>query len=55
VKINGKEKIAMDTSLTKLKDQDGAEYEVDLWVNGIGGNALGFFAQLARCMYCSML
>ncbi|MDN4593205.1 DUF4352 domain-containing protein [Polycladomyces subterraneus] len=47
VKNNGKEKITMDAALTKLKDQDGAEYEADptadTWVNGTGGDTLGFF------------
>lgn len=47
IKNNGKEKITVDTALFKLKDKDGAEYEADpqadTWVNGNGGDALGFF------------
>jgi hypothetical protein len=43
---NGKEKITMDSTLTKLKDQQGAEYEADPradpWVNG---EDAGFFLE----------
>lgn len=49
VKNEGKEKITMDTTLTKLVDDEGAEYEADpqadTWVNGNGGQALGFFLE----------
>lgn len=49
VKNEGKEKITMDTALTKLKDEEGAEYEADpqadTWVNGNGGDSLGFFLE----------
>jgi hypothetical protein len=47
VKNNGKDKYTIDTSLFVLKDKEGAEYSpdpmADTWVNGTGGDALGFF------------
>lgn len=49
VKNTGKEKITMDSALTKLIDAEGAEYEadrqVDPWINGQGGQSLGFFLE----------
>jgi len=46
VKNTGKEKITMDSALTKLVDAEGAEYEadrqVDPWING---QSLGFFLE----------
>jgi Domain of unknown function (DUF4352) len=47
IKNNGKEKVTVDTALFKLKDKDGAEYsadpQADTWINGKGGDMLGFF------------
>lgn len=49
VKNEGKEKITMDASMTKLKDKEGAEYEADVeadvWINEGGSQVGGFFLE----------